>query len=199
VQRAESALGVPFTITFAQTEASPCITQTRQDDSADDRARTLGRPHPHVEVKIADPVTGEALPAGTGVPDEHWGEHVAAFIKPAAGHTTTEEELTAYCRAHLAAHKTPRHWVFTDAFPLTGSGKVQKFLLREQFSSGQAPALPAARYRVSFTLLYSPFTNGACRCYRFTCALLNGETTCHRGRHSREREEDAHGGTQSRG
>ena len=65
VQRVESALGVPFTITFAQTEASPCITQTRQDDSADDRARTLGRPHPHVEVKIADPVTGEAVPAGT--------------------------------------------------------------------------------------------------------------------------------------
>jgi acyl-CoA synthetase (AMP-forming)/AMP-acid ligase II len=68
VQRAESALGVPFTITFAQTEASPCITQTRQDDSADDRARTLGRPHPHVEVKIADPVTEEALPRARACP-----------------------------------------------------------------------------------------------------------------------------------
>ena len=65
VQRVESELGVPFTITFAQTEASPCITQTRPDDSADDRAHTLGRPHPHVEVKIADPVTGETAPAGT--------------------------------------------------------------------------------------------------------------------------------------
>ena len=65
MQRVESALGVPFTITFAQTEASPCITQTRPDDCADDRAQTLGRPHPHVEVKIADPVTGEAAPAGT--------------------------------------------------------------------------------------------------------------------------------------
>ena len=53
-------------------------------------------------------------------------------------------EGTAYCHARLAAHKTPRHWVFTDAFPLTGSGKVQKFLLREQFSSGQARSLPAA-------------------------------------------------------
>ena len=229
VQRVESALDVPFTITFAQTEASPCITQTRPDDSADDRARTLGHPHPHVEVRIADPVTGAAVPAGTvgeilargynvmsgyfdnpqatsaaidadgwlhtgdlgsadergyyriegrlkemiirggeniypreieqvlyahpavgdvavvGVPDDHWGEQVAAFIKPAPGHTATAEELTAYCRAHLAAHKTPRHWVFTDAFPLTGSGKVQKFLLREQFSSGQAPALPDER------------------------------------------------------
>jgi fatty-acyl-CoA synthase len=52
------------------------------------------------------------------------GEQVAAFIWPAPGHTATEQELAAYCRTHLAAHKTPRHWVFTDAFPLTASGKV---------------------------------------------------------------------------
>ena len=77
--------------------------------------------------------------AVVGVPDDHWGEQVAAFIKPAPGHSASAEELSAYCHAHLAAHKTPRHWVFTDAFPLTGSGKVQKFLLREQFSSGRAP------------------------------------------------------------
>ena len=94
------------------------------------------------QVLYTHPAVGDV--AVVGVPDEHWGEQVAAFIKPAAGHTATAEELTAYCRAHLAAHKTPRHWVFTDAFPLTGSGKVQKFLLREQFSSGRAPALPAA-------------------------------------------------------
>ena len=95
---------------------------------------------------------GQELPAVgdvavVGVPDDYWGEQVAAFIKPAPGHTATGEELTAYCRAHLAAHKTPRHWVFTDAFPLTGSGKVQKSLLREQFTSGHAPALPAAALR----------------------------------------------------
>jgi fatty-acyl-CoA synthase len=65
VERVESALGIPFSITFAQTEASPCITQTRPDDPAGDRARTLGRPHPHVEVRISDPVTGQAVPAGT--------------------------------------------------------------------------------------------------------------------------------------
>ena len=56
---------MPTSITFAQTEASPSITQTRPDDSPDDRAETLGRPHPHVEVAIADPATGERLPAGT--------------------------------------------------------------------------------------------------------------------------------------
>ena len=65
VERVESALGIPFSITFAQTEASPCITQTRPGDQAGDRARTLGRPHPHVEVRITDPVTGQAVPAGT--------------------------------------------------------------------------------------------------------------------------------------
>ncbi len=63
-------------------------------------------------------------------------------LAPTPGQTATQEELAAYCRAHLAAHKTPRHWVFTDAFPLTASGKVQKFLLREQFASGQEPHYP---------------------------------------------------------
>jgi acyl-CoA synthetase (AMP-forming)/AMP-acid ligase II len=58
-----------------------------------------------------------------------------ADFRPAPGETVTQEELAAYCRTHLAAHKTPRHWVFTDAFPLTPSGKVQKFVLREQFIS----------------------------------------------------------------
>ena len=61
---------------------------------------------------------------------------MAAFIRPVPGQDVTPDELTAYCRVRLAAHKTPRHWVFTDGFPLTASGKVQKFVLREQFVSG---------------------------------------------------------------
>jgi fatty-acyl-CoA synthase len=220
VRRVESALGAPMSITFAQTEASPSITQVRLDDSPADRAETLGRAHPQVEVAIADPVTGERLPAGTvgeiltrgyhvmkeyfedpaatrqaidsegwlhtgdlgsadergyyriegrlkemiirggeniypreieqvlyahsgvadvavvGVPDEHWGEQVAAFIRAVPGLAVSQEELTAWCRARLAAHKTPRHWIFVDAFPLTASGKVQKFVLREQLGTG---------------------------------------------------------------
>jgi acyl-CoA synthetase (AMP-forming)/AMP-acid ligase II len=48
---------------------------------------------------------------------------------------------TAYAVPHLAAHKTPRHWVFVEAFPLTPSGKVQKFVLREQFTSDPTPAV----------------------------------------------------------
>jgi fatty-acyl-CoA synthase len=64
VRRAESALGVPMSIVFAQTESSPVITQTRLDDFPADRAETLGRPHPQVEVQISDPLTGQTVPAG---------------------------------------------------------------------------------------------------------------------------------------
>jgi fatty-acyl-CoA synthase len=88
------------------------------------------------QVLYTHPAVGDA--AVVGVPDDHWGEQVAAFIQPAPGRTATQEELAVYCREHLAAHKVPRQWVFTNAFPLTASGKVQKFLLREQFTSGQA-------------------------------------------------------------
>ncbi|HEU4495406.1 MAG TPA: AMP-binding protein [Rubrobacteraceae bacterium] len=73
--------------------------------------------------------------AVVGVHDETWGEQIAAFVRPTAGHTPSEEELFAYCRERLAPHKTPRHWVFVEEFPLTASGKVQKFVLRERFAS----------------------------------------------------------------
>jgi acyl-CoA synthetase (AMP-forming)/AMP-acid ligase II len=73
-----------------------------------------------------------------GVPDPKWGEQVAAFIRPAPGRTPDPGELFAYCREHLAPHKTPRYWTVLDEFPLTPSGKVQKFLLRERFLA-QAP------------------------------------------------------------
>jgi len=64
VRRVESALDAPLSMVFGRTEASPCITQTRPDDSPTDRAETLGRPHPQVEVRIADPRTGETVPTG---------------------------------------------------------------------------------------------------------------------------------------
>ena len=68
-----------------------------------------------------------------GVPDPDLGEQVAAFIRPAAGRTPDPERLFAYCRERLAPYKTPRHWTILDAFPLTPSGKVQKYVLRERF------------------------------------------------------------------
>ena len=75
--------------------------------------------------------------AVVGVPDERWGEQVAAFVRVAEGATATPAELSAHVKERLAAYKAPRTWVFVDTFPLTGSGKVQKFVLREQYEKGE--------------------------------------------------------------
>ena len=58
-------------------------------------------------------------------------------MRPAPGQRIDKDELLAYMREHLAPHKTPRHWFALDAFPLTGSGKIQKFKLREQWAAGE--------------------------------------------------------------
>ncbi|MGI9608830.1 MAG: AMP-binding protein [Acidimicrobiia bacterium] len=71
-----------------------------------------------------------------GLPDDKWGETVAAFVRPAPGHAVDKNELFAYARDRLAPHKTPKHWFSVTDFPLTGSGKIQKFKLREQWQSG---------------------------------------------------------------
>ena len=64
VRRFESVLGVRFSIVFGTTECSPLLTQTRLDDSPDDKATTIGQALPQTEVKIADPATSEAVPVG---------------------------------------------------------------------------------------------------------------------------------------
>jgi fatty-acyl-CoA synthase len=88
------------------------------------------------DVLFAHPAVGEA--AVVGVPDEKWDEVVAAYIRVAPGQTEpSSDELRAYCRERLAPYKTPLHWVFVEEFPLTPSGKIQKFKLRE--------GLPTAR------------------------------------------------------
>jgi fatty-acyl-CoA synthase len=65
VRRTESAFGVPLTTAFAQTEASPVITQTCPEDPPELRAATVGRPLPQTEVKIVDPISGATVPPGT--------------------------------------------------------------------------------------------------------------------------------------
>jgi acyl-CoA synthetase (AMP-forming)/AMP-acid ligase II len=224
VRRVETQFGAPLTMVFAQTEASPSITQTAPEDDPDDRATTLGRPLPQTEVKIVDVMTGETVAPGVvgelctrgyhvmagyfdneqataaaidpdgwlhtgdlasmdargycriggrlkdmiirggeniypreveqvlfehedvadvavlGVPDAVWGEQVAAFVRPAEGRAPDPERLFAYCRERLAPHKAPRHWTVVDAFPLTPSGKVQKYVLRERFLADGAVA-----------------------------------------------------------
>jgi len=70
--------------------------------------------------------------AVVGRPDERWGEIVLAFVVPVAGTTIDLAELTAFCRDRLAPFKTPREWRIVDDLPRTGSGKVQRAVLRAQ-------------------------------------------------------------------
>jgi fatty-acyl-CoA synthase len=67
-------------------------------------------------------------------PDDKWGETPCAFIETKPGHSATDAELIAHCRANLAHYKCPRHVVFTE-LPKTSTGKVQKFKLREMAKS----------------------------------------------------------------
>ncbi|MBK7975218.1 MAG: AMP-binding protein [Deltaproteobacteria bacterium] len=221
VRAIEARLGVRFSIVYGQTEASPVITQTRLDDSPEDKAETVGVALPATEVKIVDPMTHQIVAPGEigelctrgylvmheyfdkpdatrtaidadgwlhtgdlgtmdergycritgrlkdmvirggenlfpaeieavllehpdvgeaaviGVPDSRMGEELAAFVRVAGGNAPSVESLRAHVRARLAAPKTPRYWVFVDAFPLTGSGKIQKFVLRERWERGE--------------------------------------------------------------
>lgn len=59
---------------------------------------------------------------------------MAAFIRAAPGRTPDPEALFTYCRERLASHKTPRYWRVVDIFPLTPSGQVKKYVLREQLA-----------------------------------------------------------------
>ncbi len=91
------------------------------------------------ELLFRHPKVGEV--AVIGLPSDRWGEEVAAVIRPKSGQTVDKDELFAFVRDHLAAHKTPRHWFAVDAFPLTGSGKIQKFKLRDMCAKGELVAL----------------------------------------------------------
>ncbi|MFJ7663416.1 AMP-binding protein [Lysinibacillus sp. NPDC097162] len=68
-----------------------------------------------------------------GVPDPKYGEEAAAWIILREGEQATEEEIRAFCRDKISKHKIPRHIFFIDGYPMTASGKVQKFKLREDF------------------------------------------------------------------
>jgi len=88
-----------------------------------------------------------------GVPDPKYGEEIMAWIKVKPGEQVTEEELKEYCKGKIAHYKIPRYIKFVDSFPMTVTGKVQKFLMRRQSTGGNwacrlgkqqklAPALP---------------------------------------------------------
>ena len=202
-------------IAYGMTETSPVSTQTRADDPIEVRVGTVGRVHPHVEVKIVDPATARVVPRGKpgelvtrsyavmlgywqnpeataqvidaarwmhtgdlavmredgyvnivgrikdmiirggeniypreieefyythpkvadiqviGVPDQKYGEQVMAWIRLKPGETATDEEMRDFARDQIAHFKIPRYIKFVDAFPMTVTGKVQKYIMRD--------------------------------------------------------------------
>jgi len=245
VRKVEALTPARFNIVFGQTESSPVITQTRLDDTPEDKAETIGVALPQTEVEIVDPATGAVVPPGTlgelctrgylvmagyykmpeataaaidadgwlhtgdlatmdargycriegrlkdmiirggeniypreieellythpgvidvavvGVPDARWGEQVAAFVR-AKDPAPSAAELEAFVAEHLAHYKVPKYWVFVATFPLTASGKVQKFKLREDFVSGAvAPAAAAVQPSSAPLAAVAASTNGA--------------------------------------
>lgn len=78
-----------------------------------------------------------------GVPDERWGEEVAAFVIPRAGKTVSTETLQAFASERLAHYKVPRHVWEVSEMPMTVTGKVQKFRMRELATEWLADATPA--------------------------------------------------------
>lgn len=66
-----------------------------------------------------------------GIPCSRYGEQIVAWVKLHPGHTATAEELQCWCNARIAHYKVPRHIRFVDEYPMTVTGKVQKFRMRE--------------------------------------------------------------------
>jgi fatty-acyl-CoA synthase len=75
--------------------------------------------------------------AVVGVPDERWGEQIAAVVELREAGAASAHQLRQFCREHMSAHKAPTHWAFLDHLPVTPTGKVQKFVLRDQLAAGE--------------------------------------------------------------
>jgi fatty-acyl-CoA synthase len=89
-----------------------------------------------IEAALGDHPAVESA-AVIGVPDEKWGEQIAAVVRVRAGFAQPGvEELADFLRGQIASHKAPVYWTFVDALPMTATGKIQKFVLREQATTG---------------------------------------------------------------
>jgi fatty-acyl-CoA synthase len=67
-----------------------------------------------------------------GVPDAKYGEELMAWVKLKDGQTASPEEMQEFCRGQIATVKIPKYWKFVDSFPMTVTGKIQKFIMRQQ-------------------------------------------------------------------
>jgi fatty-acyl-CoA synthase len=81
------------------------------------------------EFLLAVPGVSEAYVIG--VPSERYGEEVMAWVKVRDGLGLTPDQLAEACRGRMATHKIPRYWKLVDEFPMTVTGKVQKYRMRE--------------------------------------------------------------------
>jgi fatty-acyl-CoA synthase len=139
-----------ITICYGMTETSPVSAQTGPSDPLEKR---VGRVHPHVEVKIVDPESGAIVPRGErgelctrgySVMLGYWGDDAATANAIDRGrwmHTgdlaTMDEEgfadteLLAFCTGKIATYEIPRYWKIVTELPITVTGKVQKFRMRE--------------------------------------------------------------------
>jgi fatty-acyl-CoA synthase len=204
------------TIAYGMTELSPVATQTLRDDPIELRVSTVGIAHPHVDIKIVDPDTGDTTPVGVpgefcargysvmegywedpqktdqavdaegwmhtgdlavmdddgyvqivgrlkdmiirggenvypreieeylfthpdvvdaqviGVPDERFGEEIMAWIHKRRGSDLAESDVIEYCTGRIAHFKVPRYVRFVEEYPMTVTGKIQKYKLRER-------------------------------------------------------------------
>src|SRR5438309_3366169 len=103
MKKVQTVMHIPeMTIAYGMTETSPVSTQCATDDPLEKRVSTVGRVHPHVEIKIVDPATGAVVPRGTP------GELCSRGYMVMLG-----------------------YWKFVDGFPMTVTGKIQKFKMRE--------------------------------------------------------------------
>jgi fatty-acyl-CoA synthase len=75
--------------------------------------------------------------AVVGAPDERWGEIVVCFLRLRTGAALDRPALVSHCRERISPQKTPAHWIEIAEWPLTGSGKIQKFVLRDRFVAGE--------------------------------------------------------------
>jgi fatty-acyl-CoA synthase len=69
-----------------------------------------------------------------GIPDRKYGEQVLAAVQLRSGQTATAEEFQEYCKGRIARHKIPRYWEFVESYPMTASGKIQKYKMKETYA-----------------------------------------------------------------
>jgi long-chain acyl-CoA synthetase len=105
-------------------------------DRKKDMIKTGGENVPSIKVEqvvLGHPKVGEA--AVLGIPHPHWNEAITAFVVPVPGVEVTEEEIRHFCKEHLGGFEVPKKIILINELPLTGTGKVQKNVIKEEYQS----------------------------------------------------------------